>query len=264
MFKYLFFIAVLLVIICPFAFASEVDLSNKIIQLRMEVNTMSEELKSESELLKSRIQTLALEKIDLDSKIRRQKINLKNANLKLSEVKDNSDHIEKNFSKEIVQFLNDESIRIQKSIPYKKTERINYVQTLKKDYLSDKNSEIKTLQLIWTHVEDELQLAKGISIDKDILEIDGKSTLVEVAKVGMVMMFYKTPDGKLGFIKFDQSKWMPTLFEDTSSKNLVNLFFENLRKQIKIGFFTLPMVPVKNVTPVTNQNAKKDQRNKNV
>lgn len=263
MFKIVFIGLIIIVCACPYAFSSS-DLSEKIIELRNEVNQLSDDFKTEKEILKSKIQTFVLEKMDLESKIRRQNLQVKDLNDKLIKAKSIKNIKHPEFDEIILSFLNFEQKRLNVTLPYKFKERIDHIQNIKKDFLEGKASSDKLLQTLWTHIEDEVQLAKDISIDKDIINIDGQPTLVEVAKVGMLMLFYKTANGDIGYMEYVGESWSPRPINSSANVLLVEDFFESLKKQIRTGYFEFPKIPFKQNSNDIKQNAKTEDKNENV
>lgn len=263
MFKVFFVLLVIFTITFPFALASQ-DLSSQIIKLRSEVDSLSEDLKTEKELLKSKIQNLAIEKMDLDSKIRREKIKIKAQEQKINKVEKPEILALEDYNLIIKNFINEEYSRVSSSLPYKRKERLDYLDTLIKDFEKGANTAEKTLQFLWTHVEDEIQLAKDVLLDRDFVQIENKEKIVDVARVGMLMMFFKTEDNKYGYIKYDGLQWKPEIFKLSQNEKLVSDFFTNLKKQIKAGFFDFPQIPLKIYEKQELRNAKSGAKNENV
>lgn len=263
MLNFFFVTIIILVFAIPYAFSSE-DLSDKIIQLRNEVSELSDDFRTEKELLKSKIQTLALEKMDLDSKLRRQEISLQATQKKLTQAKSLKDIKYPEFDQIISTFLDFETQRLTKTLPYKLEERLDYIQKIKTDFLEDKSPSDKILQNLWSHIEDEIQLAKDISLDKDVLTIDGQPTLVEIAKVGMLMLFYKTADGQYGYLDYKTGPWKPVLISDSGQSILIESFFESLKKQIRTGYFEFPRIPLKPNQIEMKTNAQAGEKNDSV
>ncbi len=261
MIKFWYLCLIVLVLYIPFYAFSSTDFATKIMQLRDEVGALSDDFKTEKELLKAKIQTLALEKMDLDSKLRRQNLQLNAINDKIAKAKNLKDLKNPEFDKIIAQFMDFETARLKKSLPFKRTERLQSLEQIKNDFLQTKNTPEKTLQLLWSHVEDEIQLAKDISIDKDVIDLAGQPTLVEVAKVGMLMMFYKLSNGELGYIHLSPEGWTPKILPNSQSSLLIESFFSSLKKQIRTGYFEFPKIPIKSSTPNPKQNVKRGEKN---
>ncbi len=267
MFRFTFQILLVSTFTIPFAFSKNLnstELSESIILLRNEVSELSNDFKTEKELLKTKIQTYALEKMDLESKIRRSKLQLKSINEKIKNAKSIENIENPEFNQIISNFLDFELGRLAQSMPYKLEQRKSYIKDLRAKFLDHNNSDEKTLQLLWTHIEDEIQLSKDVSLDKDILKISGQQILVEIAKVGMLMMFFKTSEGQTGYLRFSNNQWSPRFFEDNKNKQLVELFIENLKKQIRTGYFEFPRIPLKTLYNIDKQNAKSKENNENV
>jgi hypothetical protein len=260
----LFFVSIIILVLAiPYAFSAE-DLSEKIIQLRNEVSDLSDDFKTEKELLKSKIQTLALEKMDLDSKLRRQNIVFKSLQDKIKEAKLLKNVKRPEFDQTITTYIEFEEHRLVNTLPYKIQERRQHIDKIKNEFLEEKSSADKTMQMLWSHIEDEIQLAKDISLDRDIIVLDGQPTLVEIAKVGMLMLFYKTANNQYGYMEYAQGKWKPSLLASSSSSLLIENFFESLKKQIRTGYFEFPQIPLKPNLNLMKQNAQAGEKNDSV
>jgi hypothetical protein len=65
-----------------------------------------------------------------------------------------------------------------------------------------------------------------------------------VAKVGAVMLFFRTADGRVGAARYGSGGWRFEAFEDEVQQKQVLAYFDSLGKQIRQGWFELPNVLV--------------------
>ena len=61
-----------------------------------------------------------------------------------------------------------------------------------------------------------------------------------MARVGMVMIFYKTKDGRVGKAEWKNDRWVWTPLHDPDDRKRVFTLFDSFKKQIRTGFFELP------------------------
>lgn len=88
--------------------------------------------------------------------------------------------------------------------------------------------------------EDEIRLVRENGIHKDTVIINGKPYIVDVAKVGMMGMFFKTGDGKYGIVKKSEQGYKVVMLEKSEDKEKIDRLFDSFKKQIRTGYFILP------------------------
>lgn len=72
------------------------------------------------------------------------------------------------------------------------------------------------------------------------IELAGEELLADVVRVGMVMLFFKTSDGSVGYAARSDGNWEYRRLEKREDQRLVEALFESQKKQIRIGYFELP------------------------
>jgi lactam utilization protein B len=93
--------------------------------------------------------------------------------------------------------------------------------------------------LTWASYDDALRLTKEIGQFKQEITLDGKATIAKIAKVGSLMMFFATPDDRVGYVKQDGNNYSYVVADNTERDQIIDLF-DALQKQIRTGYFTLP------------------------
>ena len=83
-------------------------------------------------------------------------------------------------------------------------------------------------------------MTKEIGNLKQEITLDGKATIAKIAKVGSVMMFFATPDDRIGYVKQDGNKYSYIVATDSTERDQIIDLFDALQKQIRTGYFTLP------------------------
>jgi len=73
-----------------------------------------------------------------------------------------------------------------------------------------------------------------------VVRVAGEELLVDVARVGMTMLYFRTKDGRFGRAIKGAQGWSYRLFERPEQREQVALLFDALKKRIRVGFFELP------------------------
>jgi len=94
--------------------------------------------------------------------------------------------------------------------------------------------------MIWASYDDVIRMTKEIGQFKQEIKVDGEIKLAKIVKLGSIMMYFATPDDKVGFVVRDGDGYSyKVVTEKESVKKIVELF-DALKKQIRTGYFSLP------------------------
>ena len=217
--------------------------AKRVIELRAKVELLNEEYKNKKEEAQNEIRSLALQKTELENNIRSEKLRAKQFQDKLkslrSSLKDES--VESQALLPVVNKSLDYLLSyVSSSLPFKKDERIGALKSLRSQIQKKEISAVKASQRLWSLVEDEKRLAKETSLHKQTIELSGTRRLAEVAKVGMLFLYFKTDDEVYGMAKKVNDQWTFIPFRSEEKKKQTLVFMDSLKKQIRQGFFDLP------------------------
>ncbi|MBN2782403.1 MAG: DUF3450 family protein [Campylobacterales bacterium] len=215
------------------------NMVKSLMELRSEVGMLHTQISENNDAYKSNIKSLELQKNDLEAQIGRKSTFLKEVTQDIEKIREATK--ENSNSGDDLKPLLAESIEklithIKSSLPFKTDERVAELQKIKDQLETGKVTPQRALARVWSNYEDAFRLTKENGIFKDVIELNNESILVEVAKVGMMMLYFKTPDDRVGYLK--DSKFTEVSDENTK-KDILNLF-DAMKKQIRTGYFTLP------------------------
>ena len=140
---------------------------------------------------------------------------------------------------------------IAHSAPFRRKERLDQLAEIERQLQLDAAPPDQLLDQLWRLVEDELQLGLSSGLHKQVLELpDGTERLVEIARLGMALIYWRTEDGQLGMIaRGPDGAWTPTPLEAPEDRAGVEELFEALRLQQRGRLHTLPMPPSRGARP---------------
>jgi hypothetical protein len=140
----------------------------------------------------------------------------------------------------ILDAINTLSKEIKAGIPFKADERVAALEKIKTDMKEGSITQEKALALVWASYDDALRLTKEIGLFKQEITLDGEAKLAKIAKVGSVMMFFATPDDKVGYVTKEENGYSYVTVTESEKKEQIVKLFDALQKQIRTGYFTLP------------------------
>ena len=93
----------------------------------------------------------------------------------------------------------------------------------------------------WQFVEDELRLTRESAMDRQVVPFEGSEHLAEVARIGMIAMYFRTGEGQVGRAVLRDGQWAFEAFASAADIERVDNVFDALTKQIRQGWFELPV-----------------------
>jgi len=218
------------------------EMIKSIMELRSDVESLYTQIDDNKEAYRSQMKSYALQISDNEAQINRQETSLKltqqnieKTEKKLEEMGSTSVDL-KPIVNEALDTLEKE---IKAGIPFKVEERVAALHQIKDDLKNGNISQEKALALTWASYDDTLRLTKEIGQSKQEITLDGKATIAKIAKIGSMMMFFATPDDRVGYVKQEGNAYSYVVADGSQRDQIIDLF-DSLQKQIRTGYFTLP------------------------
>ncbi len=240
--KLLFLLAASQTILSPMLVAED-QMVQSIMQLRSEVEKLYTQIDDNKDAYKSQMKSNALQVSDNEAQINRQETSLKLTNQNIEKVQKKIEMLGNStmdFKPIVFDALDALENVIKAGVPFKIDERVSALRQIKNDLQSGNITQEKALALTWSSYDDALRLTKEIGQFKQEIVLEGKSTMVKIAKIGSVMMFFATPDNKVGYVKQNGNQYSYVIAKDDTERSQIIDFFDSLQKQIRTGYFTLP------------------------
>jgi len=124
--------------------------------------------------------------------------------------------------------------------PFKIGERLGALEEIETRLQSGVVSPERSFNRIWAFVEDELRISRENAIYTQSINLQGENVLVDIAKLGNAMMFFRTRDLRYGRATQTPGGWRFEIVDHPEHSEQVAVLFDSLRKQIRQGYFRLP------------------------
>lgn len=211
--------------------------------LRAEVEKLNTQITDERDETKAQMRSLVLEKNELDATIGREDLKIKQLEQEIAKVKKAIAAASKNsegVKPVVIEAVTNLKARIEKEIPFKTAERLADVARIESQMNEGLITPQKALAQVWNSYADEIRMTKENGLFKQTIKLDAKDRLAEVARLGTVMMYFKTPDDRVGYVAQDANGWYYKEVVSKESKDQILALFDAMHKQIRTGYFTLP------------------------
>jgi hypothetical protein len=223
--------------------AEDEEMVKSIMDLRADVEALYTKIDENKEDYKAQMKSLSLQISDTEAQINRLETSIKLKEQELQKIQDKiATKSTDNF--ELKPVLNDAFAMLEKNIreglPFKVPERLAALEKIKTDLKTGTITDERALALLWSNYEDNIRLTSEIGLFKQKIEIDGEEVLAQVAKVGTVMLFFSTPDNRVGYVTEDGAGYTYKTVNSENKREAIVALFDALAKQIRTGYFTIP------------------------
>ncbi len=219
------------------------NMARTLMKLRAEVESLDTQIQDIQDETKATMRSLVMEKNDLDATIGRETLKIKQLRRELAKVRRQIEEAGRN-SRGIEPVVREAIANLQAHIaaelPFKTQERLADVKRIGEQLDAGLVTPQKALVQVWNSYADEIRMSHENGLFKQTITLDAKERLAEVARLGTVMMYFKTPDDRVGYAAKDTNGWYYKEVVDEAGKKEILGLFDAMHKQIRSGYFTLP------------------------
>jgi hypothetical protein len=233
-----------LLLLAPSARAQDAGkLAAELSRLRGEVETLSGELNVKKDDFKARMRSLASQKTELEMELQREVLRLKQ--LRESRARQKARVTRNEDRKQSLRPVLGEALDIvraatREGLPFQIHDRLSDLDRLERQLKDGTLGTPTLLARLWGKVEDEFRLARENGLYRQVVPLGDAEVLAEVARVGMVMLFFTTRDGRVGRAVREGDTWSYRLYREDEDVQRVAALFDAFKKRIRVGFFELP------------------------
>lgn len=220
------------------------QMAQRIIELRESVELLNSEYETKKDSMFNELKSLASQKAELESRIREEELREKQINTKVAELKKNIGEVTalgSTIQPLLLASIDQHKFYVESSLPVRQSERKGAIESLESKIKTSEISPVKAALQLWSLQEDERRLANEISVSKQALQIGEQSYLAEVAKIGMVFLYFQLDDGRVGQAQRGENGWTYSFFTSQEDLKAVSDLIGSIKKQIRTGGFELPM-----------------------
>lgn len=241
----------LLVVVFPAAAQDSLDtLAEELIALRGEVQSLNTALQDAKEQHRSRMSSLEQQRGELQAERNRVQLKIRKLEEGLDETRKQATAAgvgAEELKPVVLDAIAERRRALGDQIPFKVDDRVAELDDIERQLKTDVLTPHKAANRLWGFYEDELGLASENGLYRQTIELDGRERLTDVARVGTVMMFFRTAEGRYGrAVSGGSDGWRYEYIADAEDADRVAGLFDAMEKQIRTGYFTLPNALVEN------------------
>lgn len=221
------------------------DLATSLVELRSEVERLTHDLEDARRARRAQAQGFAARKAQLEAELQREELRAR----QLREAKARKQaEIERAKADDAallpVVRLAAAALKgyVDASLPFRREARREAVQQIEDRLAEGLLTPRAALSRLWALVEDELRMTRDTGLYRETVEIDGAPMMVDVVRVGTVGLYLRTGDGRVGAVSRVGGAWRTAMLDGEAERAQVAALFDGFKKQIRVGFYTLPNI----------------------
>ena len=229
----------------PILFAQDAtdELSKRLIQMRGQVDELQSELNLKREEHKNRMTYLTAQLTEMEASRDREALRVRQLDEDLEQMREAvaaAGATSETLAPIVLDYQAQLYQLVRTGFPFKVQERLAELDEIEAQLNSGVITAHRALNRLWAFVEDELRITRENAIYSQSINLNGENMLVDVAKLGNAMMYFRTRDLKYGRAVETPAGWRFELLSSAADQELVARLFDSLRKQIRQGYFQLP------------------------
>lgn len=236
---------VLLVAGLPARAQSDADaLAQGLIRLRGEVEQLNSELELLREEQRTSLAALAAQRAELAAAAERQQLVAREARQKLEARAQDSGAAGAagdGLKPVLLDATDALAAHVRAGLPFKTEERLGELEAFRTQLENGTLSPQRAVNRLWAFYEDEFRLTRENGLHAQTIALGDERVLADVAKLGAMALYFQTQDGRLGQARRAGSAWRFEVHDDEATRQQVAALFDALRKQIRQGYFELPL-----------------------
>jgi hypothetical protein len=226
------------------AAAAQQPLAERLIALRGEVEQLNSELELLREEQRTTLAGLNAQQAELRASVDRQQLAAAEARRKLDEASAAAEAAgvsSDTLKPRLLEAIDALQRQIASGLPFKTEERLGALAQLRGEIDNGSLPAPRAVNRLWAFYEDEFRLTRDNSLHAQTIEVGGERLLADVAKVGSMALYFRSNDGRVGRAVVQGGRWSFVAEPDPAAQQQIRTLFDALGKQIRQGYFELPM-----------------------
>jgi hypothetical protein len=218
-------------------------LAEELARLRGEIELLDARLEEQRDDRRGQLRALAARKAALELELQKEKLRAQQLGERLGRDRDkkkNATARREHLEGAIVPALTRYAESVRKGIPFRIEERSAELDALRTALESGSISASEALDKVWTWVDAELALARQTGLHPQVIKLGGAEVMSEVARLGLVVLYARTPDGRFAVAQKNGETWSWSLVETPADQERVKVLFTAINQGLDKGFYSLP------------------------
>ena len=226
--------------------ASDAD-AEKLAALRIETDSLSRRLERLRQTSSERLHALGAERNELLRQLRLEQIRantFKNITQKMARDLHQEQGQLDSYQGPLIAALGDAKRFVQISLPFKAEQRLRALNQIESELRGGSPNVAGALRRLWRFYEEEDALGKEVAFAQQPITLKGKTQLVDVIRIGMALLYFRTAKGEFGWAHQKGETWSFEAFTGPEEIETTRLLFSSFESNRLLGpqYLILPEI----------------------
>jgi hypothetical protein len=224
--------------------------AERVSKLREEVDTLAQQLADRRQGLRDELTALRAEKADLERRLRLEQVRARTVaatrsrqDAQLTQL----DSRQRRWLGPVKAAVARARTYVATSLPFMRKARLAALERIEDSLASARLDVGLVLQRLWRLIEQESAMTGEIQLAQQPIELGQRRVLADVARIGMALLYVRTPDGVYGWAEQTDEGWSFEAIEGEAGREAVAAFFAALDDNRALGPRRLLLPPLARV-----------------
>ncbi len=214
------------------------NLAEDVSAARAAVEALAERLDTERRMARDDLMALRAERAELARQVRLEEIRRDTlARLRAERTKrvEDQEGYVQTLLQPVQRSIASAKAYVSATLPFKREERMKRLEKIEADLAVTHPDPAQALTRLWRFVEEEEALAREIGLSQQAIDVEGKRFLADVARIGMTLLYFRLPDGDVGWVQKLKGTWSFERIDVREAAETVRNLFVSLEKNQVFG-----------------------------
>ena len=212
--------------------------AGQLARLRAEIDDLAAELESERIAARDELAALRAERAELERQVRAatsRKATLEKIQEEAVSQAEQLDARTRRWNTPTLEAVAAARDYVERSLPFAREQRLAALDRIERDLKTAQPDHARALERLWRLLEEEEAMGRELALGQQRLEIDGEPQIVDAIRLSMALLYFRTQDGRYGWIAPGPDGWRQELVEDPALTQALERRFEAFERSEAFG-----------------------------
>ena len=214
------------------------DESRRIAALRTEIDELASDLETERVAARDELAALRAERAELQRQVRAaksRKTTLEKIHDEAVSEAELADAQTRRWNEPTRLAVAAARAYVERSLPFARDPRLAALDRIERDLSAAQPDHARAVERLWRLLEEEEAMGRELALSQQRLDIDGEPQIVDVIRLSMALLYFRTQDGRYGWIAPSPDGWDQELLTDAALIDVVARRFEAFERSDALG-----------------------------
>lgn len=212
--------------------------AQQIARLRTEIDDLAADLETERMAARDELAALRAERAELERQVRAaqaRKAALQQIQTKATTEAEELDAQTRRWNEPTRQAVAAARAYVERSLPFAREQRLAVLDRIERDLQTARPDHARAVERLWRFLEEEEAMGRELALSQHKMEVEGQPQIVDVVRLSMALLYFRTQDGRYGWIAPGTDGWVNEVLTDPALVEVVRRRFDAFDRNDALG-----------------------------